>query len=867
MPGVARYRIVWTLAAALFLGFLSLPAAAQIRFDLPSQSLAQALTSVGNLANLNVYFDPSVVDGHQAPALKADVSVDEALSRLLAGTSLKAVRVDENTVRVVADPSEKHAQSTHASDTGAAYTPNNGVRLAFAGGSQDVNAQGSTRVAAAGAGTPAELSATENDAGRSRGLEQVVVSAQKRDERLQDVPVPVTAVSAQTLTESNQVRLQDYYTQIPGLTVTPSEFNGSATISIRGITSGDFTNPTVGITVDDMPYGSSTALGGGYLVPDLDPSDLARIEVLRGPQGTLYGASSIGGLLKYVTVDPSTESISGRLQAGLSGVHNGPHAGYSVSGAVNLPVNDTIAVRASGFFRRDPGYIDNVQDGQRGANEAEVYGGHLSALWKPSDALSLKLSAMLQDSHFFGSPSVTIEPGLGDLQQDFLPGTGRVDRKFQAYSATVKAKLGIFDLTSVTGYSINNLNDIVDYTPAIGAYYTQPLFGVTGSPNTDVNSTDKFSQELRLTSFSGSRFDWLLGAFYTHERSPFLEQFLAADSTGQIVGTTAAFNWFVTYAEIAGFADLTWHVTDQFDVQFGGRESQIRQSYAETDSGPYVAAFENPGGPTPLEFPEVVVRSNAFTYVVTPQYKFSPDLMLYARLASGFRPGGPNPTASVFGLPVSFRPDKTQSYEIGIKGNVLDHKLSFDGSVYYIDWKDIQLSLVDQANGLSFYSNGGRAKSHGIELSVEARPIRGLKIDASATWNDAVLKEAFPANSLAYGNAGDRLPYSSRYSGNLSVDEDIPLGTVGLIFVGGSLSYVGDRIGAFTGTADRQDMPSYTKLDLRGGFTHDTWTATLYINNVSDKRGVLGGGVGTLIPTSFQYIQPRTIGLSVAKTF
>jgi len=155
-------------------------------------------------------------------------------------------------------------------------------------------------------------------------LAEIVVTAQKREEKLQDVPVPVSVVGAPSLAQKSQFRLQDYYTEVPGLQLTSNELDGSSSISIRGITSGDFTNPTVGITVDDMPFGSSTVLGGGYLVPDLDPSDLARIEVLRGPQGTLYGASSIGGLVKYVTTEPSTVALTGHVQAGLSGVdHSG----------------------------------------------------------------------------------------------------------------------------------------------------------------------------------------------------------------------------------------------------------------------------------------------------------------------------------------------------------------------------------------------------------------------------------------------------------------------------------------------------------------------------------------------------------------
>src|SRR3984957_2055274 len=256
---------------------------------------------------------------------------------------------------------------------------------------------------------------TDSVAQKQGEIGEIIVTAEKKEERLQDVPVPVSVLSADTLLEFNEVRLQDYYTSVPGLTVIPTN-TGSPALTIRGITTNAYSNPTVGITVDDVPYGSSTNMGGGPLVPDLDPSDLARIEVLRGPQGTLYGASSIGGLLKFVTVDPTTDDVSGSVQAGMSSVRNGAELGYNVSGAANVPLSDTLAVRASGFTRQDPGYVDNVETGQRGVNKTDVDGVRFAALWRPSNDFSLKVSALLQDATANGSSNVDVEPGLGDLQ-------------------------------------------------------------------------------------------------------------------------------------------------------------------------------------------------------------------------------------------------------------------------------------------------------------------------------------------------------------------------------------------------------------------------------------------------------------------
>src|SRR5580704_13705937 len=204
---------------------------------------------------------------------------------------------------------------------------------------------------------PVVCAANEASIDQGTPLEEIVVTAQKREERQQDAPVPTTALGGQTLIDSNQLRLQDYYTSVPGLNLT-NNGGGQSVVAIRGLTTGAGANPTVGIVVDDAPFGSTRSLAGSF-APDIDPGDLARVEVLRGPQGTLYGASSLGGLIKFVTADPSTDHLSGRVQTGISDVYNGNQLGYNVRGSINVPLSDAVAVRASGFTREDPGYIDN----------------------------------------------------------------------------------------------------------------------------------------------------------------------------------------------------------------------------------------------------------------------------------------------------------------------------------------------------------------------------------------------------------------------------------------------------------------------------------------------------------------------------
>jgi outer membrane receptor protein involved in Fe transport len=274
------------------------------------------------------------------------------------------------------------------------------------------------------------------------------------------------------------------------------------------------------------------------------------------------------------------------------------------------------------------------------------------------------------------------------------------------------------------------------------------------------------------------------------------------------------------------------------------------------------------GLPSPVINPLIHTTDSPFTYLVTPELKVSSDLMVYARVASGYRAGGPNTTAAIFDLPPRFAPDTTTNYEIGVKGSTPNHKLSFDASLYYIDWKNIQLSLVDSSNGQTYFTNGSHAKSEGLEISAEARPLSGLTINGWIALDDAVLTQRLPATASVYGASGDRLPYTAPFSANLSLEQRIPITSELTGFLGADASYVGQRDGPFNSFGvPRQNLPSYVKTDLQARFEYNEWTINLFANNVMNTRGVISGGRGTLLPYAFTYIEPRTVGLSVAKKF
>ncbi len=835
-------------------------AADKTQYDQPSQPLGEALKEFGRTSGLTVVVDSALARGITAPGLRGLYTPAEALDLILATTGLRAEYLDARTVAIRA------ARGGSSSAVGAPPRQplDDAQRMALARVEQTSASQRDRGKVE----DPKRASGESNP----QGVEEIIVTAQKRTERLQDVPVPVSSINADVLVGKAQVRLQDYYNQIPGLSLTMLGDTATPVVAIRGVTTGGYTNPTVAIVVDDVPFGASTLATGGSLAPDPDPSEVERIEVLRGPQGALYGASSLGGLIKYVTVSPSTSALSGSVQAGLSSVSHGDGIGYNVRGAINVPVTDTFALRASGFTREEPGYIDNPVLGIDGVNSRSASGGRLAGLWQPTDALTVKVSALLQDLKRDGEDAAFRLATLGDLEQTAVPSTGRYGEKIQAYSATVNGKWGRAELTSVSGYSINEGTASADYTPVLGSL-SQAIFHVAGMDSISDWRTSKYSQEVRVSMPLGSRVSWLSGVFYSHENYRIAANIRAVDaSTDAVAGSWLEQLSRTSFSESALFTALTFQVTDRFDIQVGGREGRVKLESGESSSfGPWNMVLL--GLPSQFSVSRPFESTDdAFTYLVTPRFKVSSDLMLYARAASGFRPGGPNESvlAQSLGLPRAYEPDTTRNYEIGAKGAVFNGGLSFDASVYHVDWRDLQLQLRDPTTFQTYYVNAGRARSRGVELSLASRPFHGFRATLWTAWNDAELTEDFPVTSTTTGRSGDRLPYGPRWSGSLSLDQDFPLADRVAGFVGTSFTYVGDRMGRFfQGVLPREEFPSYTQLDLRAGARFGDWTVNAFANNVADQRGILRGGrdASLSLRYAFNYIQPRTIGLSIERSF
>ena len=866
--------VVWLIAST------SLADAAKLYdIDLHTQSVADALNGLSEQTGVPVVFPYDLVKDRKANPVVGRCTLLEALDELLKDTGLSGGLSDKGvvTVSLLKPGNPTSGETSVPRDENKQTTKKSRV---------DKRAAVATFFASIAAAFSASADeAADVDSTDQAKMSSIVVTAQKREEREQDVPVAITVLDPQALSESGQNRLADYYSSVPGLNVTsPTFLPGSMYITIRGMSTGASQNATVAAVVDDVPTGSGNELVFGNLsVPDIDPSDLARLEVLKGPRGTLYGADSLGGLLRYVTVDPSTQGYTGRVEVSGVDIPDGG-LGYTVRGAANIPVSDTLAVRVSGFDRRDPGYTNDALSGQTNINRANVYGGHLSALWHASDDVSLKVGALIQqnDGHglpYFNAqlgPTGTLQPIAGYLNYTAIGTANPYTRQQQLYSATLKAKVAGLDLVSVTGYIVNKLHATNDYGTTFDSFFTPAL---THAVEVQDYETDKITQELRLSASVG-QLDWLLGGFYTHEHSPEASQNLYSvdPTTGALQTSQVDFVNLLKFSEYAVFADVTMHFTDQFDVQIGGRESWERQTYENDGFGPGASVFFPPGelvSPATAIGPQLPQSEHSFTYLVTPEFKISPDFMVYARVATGYRNGAPNVNAGVPGVPSEYKPDRTTNFELGLKGEFFDHRLNIDAAAYHINWRDFQIPV--SVGPLYYETNAGDAKSDGIEVGLQVRPTRGLTIAGQASYNHAVLTQDLPLTVVAagaYGLSGNPLPYSIPWSGGITLNQDVPFSDEWTGFIGSDVTYVGSRDGEFAGssTALRAQFPDYTTANLRMGLQSKVWHYTLYVNNLGNERGIVGAFT-TFSRGHFggdyygAIIQPRTVGLSVVRNW
>ncbi|MBS0274240.1 MAG: TonB-dependent receptor [Proteobacteria bacterium] len=678
-------------------------------------------------------------------------------------------------------------------------------------------------------------------------IEEVVVTASKRAEKLQNVPMSVSAVSGDALQHLQATSFADLVSLIPSMASSASD-PGHTRLILRGINTNGI-GATLGTYIDETPFGSSNALANGAVTtPNIDTFDMARVEVLRGPQGTLYGATTLGGLLKFVTNAPDPSGFDDLFQVGINDVAHGG-IGWSGKGMLNIPLADNFAVRGVLYHNDTSGFIDDPVRGKKNINGTKDTGGRLSALWQATPDLTIRVTGLAQNLTLDGSsavdvtyvPSATSPSGLaygltpfsGPYQQSRTapePSTVR----YRLYNTTIDWNLGFGTLTSATSYGKFTDHSSQDVT----ALYGTLLF-------TDFRQK-KFTQELRLASPDNQKLEWLAGFYYTHETEGQLQN-IAPTRHGVGLGTLT---FDSGYAETAGFLDFTYHFTDAFDIALGGR-------YAGNSQHANEFGLASARGDS---------SENVFTWSIAPSWHLNENAMVYARVAKGYQPGGPNvlPPAPPPAVPKSFNSDTLINYELGFKDTLDDGRLSLDVDAFYINWNSIQ--LLTYINSYSVNGNGGTATSKGFEWNAAWTPVDGLDFRFGGAYVDAYLTADTDPILIGAKN-GDPLPYVPKWS--MALDGDYHFAPTGDFapFVGTSWRYVGQRFTSFDASFGQTRYPSYNEFDLRAGVDYKDWAVEFYAKNVTDKRAFsqtfLGGSAANGGAPVVYIDQPRTIGVTL----
>jgi outer membrane receptor protein involved in Fe transport len=708
------------------------------------------------------------------------------------------------------------------------------------------------------------------------GLDEIMVTANKIGvERLKDVPLSITVIDQNRIEQAGIDDFLDYVRTVPGLgfqLTTPAggrdDIRGARRFSLRGIESGYDSVPTTAFYLDETP------------IPIMDPKlfDIERIEVLRGPQGTLYGANSMGGTIRVVTHQPVLDEFHWTSDVSLESTHAGEES-YGLNGLINFPlITDRAAIRAAAFYRNDGGYIDQYfqapqstgatsvrQDG----NNAETRGGRILGLFKVTDQFQLTPAIFRQQIDV--ADAGTFEPDFRDLGRAFLSVyPERQTNDFTLYS--LGASYDLSEHLQIVSSSAYFDSDFTSIEEATKGFFD---FGGTAYGNafySNLVKTQRKNQELRL-AYKGPRWHGIVGAYYMNE-----ERFFS-----QYGDTEASGVWF-TYLQKNGdeqkalFGEAALHLTDRFTATAGARWFQGQQDQYTL----YTYSLDFPPGDPPFvqEF-SGKADGNSFSPKFQLSYDLSPEKMVYASAARGFRPGGP--TSLVPDTPEclenlqelglsrpqrEFGPDNLWNYELGSKSSFANHRITINAAVYYVDWKEVQ-QTASLACGFTFVGNVGAAKSKGIELEFWTQPFRPLSISGSLGYTDAQFTRTAAAVGIV---AGDRIPLVPRITGSAAVQYALTTPNGRTAFVRGDYQYIGAMA---QGGFSRSTRPAYDSFNLRlGAGLSDHTDVTLFVNNVLDERGVLSGyippdedGLGGVIPAQFLHertvVRPRTMGISI----
>jgi len=680
----------------------------------------------------------------------------------------------------------------------------------------------------------------------------ILVTATKREAYVQKLPLSISAIDGHTLTRWG---VRDFNALAPKFAGVSSTNLGPGRnkIFIRGISDGSFadrTQSTVGVYLDE------TRVIFNDTNPDIRLIDLERIEVVRGPQGTLYGGGSVGGIYRIITKKPVLDDYGGYLRTSGSMTLNGGGNG-TVDGAVTLPiVYNRIGVRITGYYERASGYIDNLSTNDENTNSSDIYGGRIAARLKLADRWFLDGAANLQVIDL--SDTQYIFPGLGGLRRLSTRREPHYD-ELELYNLTLKGELGGVRISSSTAFIQRDTNSIFDATAALPALIrnadAEGLFQAE-------NNIRTFTHETRIVSDNGDGVDWLAGVFVARRREN-LNTRLEVDNQALIDLPFFSFRKD-EIDEVALFGEASVNIRDKLKFTAG-----LRWSLTEFGVNVISGGVANAGVNALTD----ARRRSTFSPKVAISYEYSDDILFYAQAAQGSRIGGFNvntPLESITAFDpddnvTTFESDTLWNTEIGLKSSWLDGDFVLNATAFYIYWSDIQTDQI-LPTGFSFITNAGKARNYGFEAELTARPFSNVELSSAFFWNNPELTEA---NPFLGADAGDTLPNIAAASASAGVALEFPITEEWGGLLTADYSYIGESFLTFAEEI-APTMGNYHVGNIRLTAQKDSLRAGIYVDNVWNTRAnsfAFGNPFSLATQPQETPLRPRAIGVFVEAEF
>ena len=849
-------------------------------FNIPRQAADDALPVFGQQANVTVIYPFNRIKDHQTNALQGVYSVPHAVAVLLADTGLEGDFSAEGHLVITQVDLSKGKRMNITTKKSLLATM---VGLfAVTGGLQQAYGQ-------------------DGEAATAQGrIDEIVVTATRREVSLNDTAISVAAIGGEEIARRNLSEMNDYLRTVPGVSfIEVGVGNGTFVARSIGISpqlAGQLSNPTGGIYFGEVSLAGLGLLGGSS---DLKMIDLERVEILRGPQGTLFGSGTLAGAVRNIPNAPNLSQLDGSLKTSYSNTTKNGDDNTKFEGVLNVPViEDVLAVRAVAYRHDTSGYINNIA-GTVLANNSDIFpgfpaatavalfggaelyqdekdlgnathtGGRISALWQPTEALSITLQQIYQDVEQQGQPYVELTTG-GDYEQitlQFGGGEGVAGEEPEFKDETNITNLVIeYDL----GWA-SLLSSSAWLEQDSGRNQDQSALGGFPGPQLGEGTTDVFSQELRLVSQLDGPFQYVVGVYYEEvDASTSFSTWSSTDELRDFFGSPFGSSRLLDIRstdqstdQLAFYGELSYDISEQVELTLGARRFDYEQGAHRIEEG-ILGNFDL----------SQMSEDSGTNLKANLSYTPSEETLLYAQWSEGFRLGN-----TVFPIPRSlcdldddgildgtnqkitdsFDADTTENFELGAKLTLLDNQLQVNAAVYRVDWQDIPISIIGSC-GFSTVGNAGEARSQGVEFETVYQLNQNLRISLGGAYSNAELTENAPGIG---GVDGDRLPSSPEYSVNLGLQYEFELGGHDS-YVSGDYAYVNEFFNKLGETGVK--LGDYGQLNMSAGITFNDFNVELFGHNLTDENALTHADVVLADDRAYQ-LRPRTIGLNVGYQF